>query len=56
MGFSPTSHNYKLSFSILDPLQANTITSEVKLALWRRFDQEGLLAPPSGDGSSSPPG
>ena len=54
MGFSPTSHSYKLSFSINDPLRATSITSEVKLALWRRFDEEGLLSPPSGDGSTSP--
>lgn len=56
MGFSPTSHSYKLSFSINDPLRATSITAEVKLALWRRFDEEGLLSPPSGDGSSSPSG
>lgn len=54
MGFSPTSHSYKLSFSINDPLRATSITAEVKLALWRRFDEEGLLTPPSGDGSISP--
>jgi len=54
MGFSPTSHSYKLSFSINDPLRATSITAEVKLALWRRFDEEGLLSPPSGDGSTSP--
>ena len=54
MGFSPTSHSYKLSFSINDPLRATSITAEVKLALWRRFDEEGLLTPPLGDGSTSP--
>ena len=54
MGFSPTSHSYKLSFSINDPLRATSITAEIKLALWRRFDEEGLLTPPSGDGSTSP--
>ena len=54
LGFSPTSHTYKLSFSIIDPLRANTILAEVKLALWRRFDQEGLLMSPSGEGSKSP--
>ncbi|MFN6352382.1 MAG: mechanosensitive ion channel family protein, partial [Cyanobacteriota bacterium] len=54
LGFSPTSHTYKLSFSIIDPLRANTVVSEVKLALWRRFDQEGLLMSPSGEGSMSP--
>jgi potassium efflux system protein len=54
--FSPTSHSYKLSFSIVDPLRAGSITSDVKLAIWRRFDAEGLLTPPSGDGGSSPSG
>ena len=54
LGFSPTSHTYKLSFSIIDPLRANTVVSEVKLALWRRVDQEGLLMSPSGEGSMSP--
>ena len=54
LSFSPTSHCYKLSFSIVDPLRANAISSEVKLAIWRRFDAEGLLLPPSGDGGSSP--
>ncbi len=53
LSFSPTSHSYKLSFSIVDPLRANAISSEVKLAIWRRFDAEGLLLPPAGDGSSS---
>jgi small-conductance mechanosensitive channel len=54
LSFSPTSHSYKLSFSIVDPLRAGAITAEVKLAIWRRFDEEGLLQPPSGEGSSSP--
>ena len=53
LSFSPTSHSYKLSFSIVDPLRANAISSEVKLAIWRRFDEEGLLLPPPGDGGSS---
>ncbi|MFN9646354.1 MAG: mechanosensitive ion channel family protein [Cyanobacteriota bacterium] len=56
LSFSPSSHSYKLSFSIVDPLRASSITSEVKLAIWRRFDAEGLLTPPSGDGGSSPSG
>jgi small-conductance mechanosensitive channel len=54
LSFSPTSHSYKLSFSIVDPLRAGTITAEVKLAIWRRFDAEGLLETPSGEGSNSP--
>ncbi|WP_371079053.1 hypothetical protein, partial [Salmonella enterica] len=54
LSFSPTSHSYKLSFSIVDPLRAGRITSDVKLAIWQRFDAEGLLAPPTGDGGSSP--
>jgi potassium efflux system protein len=54
LSFSPTSHSYKLSFSIVDPLRAGAITSEVKLEIWRRFDTEGLLTPPSGEGGSSP--
>ncbi|MFN9622811.1 MAG: mechanosensitive ion channel family protein [Cyanobacteriota bacterium] len=54
LSFSPTSHSYKLSFSIVDPLRASAISSEVKLAIWQRFDAEGLLTPPSGDGGSSP--
>jgi small-conductance mechanosensitive channel len=53
LSFSPTSHSYRLSFSIADPLRADAITAEMKLALWRRFDMEGLLTPPGGDGSSS---
>ena len=55
LSFSPASHSYRLSFSIVDPLLAASITSDVKLAIWKRFDAEGLLAPPSGEGSSSPP-
>jgi potassium efflux system protein len=54
LSFSPTSHSYKLSFSIVDPLRASAISSEVKLAIWRRFDAEGLLLPPDGEGGSSP--
>ncbi len=53
LSFSPASHSYRLSFSIVDPLLANSITSDVKLAIWRRFDAEGLLAPPSGEGGGS---
>lgn len=53
LSFSSTSHSYRLSFSIADPLRAAAITAEMKLALWRRFDMEGLLTPPGGDGSSS---
>jgi potassium efflux system protein len=54
LSFSPTSHSYRLSFSIADPLRAAAITAEMKLALWRRFDMEGLLIPPGGgDGSGS---
>ncbi len=56
LSFSPASHSYRLSFSIVDPLLANTITSDVKLAIWQRFDAEGLLAPPSGEGGSSSQG
>ncbi|MBM5817879.1 MAG: mechanosensitive ion channel [Cyanobacteria bacterium K_Offshore_surface_m2_239] len=56
LSFSPSSHSYRLSFSITDPLRAGSITSEVKLALWRRFDAEGLLTPPSGEGGSSAQG
>ncbi|MFM9087981.1 MAG: hypothetical protein ACKOPT_07560 [Cyanobium sp.] len=57
LSFSPTAHSYKLSFAIVDPLRAGTITAEVKLSLWNRFDAEGLLTPPQGEGvgSSSPP-
>jgi small-conductance mechanosensitive channel len=55
LSFSPASHSYRLSFSIVDPLLAASITSDVKLAIWKRFDAEGLLTPPSGEGSSSPP-
>jgi potassium efflux system protein len=54
LSFSPTSHSYRLSFSIVDPLRASAITSEVKLNVWRRFDAEGLLQSPTGEGSSSP--
>jgi potassium efflux system protein len=54
LSFSPSSHTYKLSFSIVDPLRAGSITAEVKLAIWQRFDAEGLLTPPIGDGGSSP--
>ncbi|MEB3334627.1 MAG: mechanosensitive ion channel domain-containing protein [Cyanobacteriota bacterium] len=54
LSFSPTTHSYKLSFSIVDPLRAGAITAEVKLAIWKRFDEEGLLQPPTGEGSSSP--
>jgi small-conductance mechanosensitive channel len=54
LSFSPSSHSYRLSFSIVDPLRASAILSEVKLRVWRRFDAEGLLMPPSGEGSSSP--
>jgi hypothetical protein len=54
LSFSPSVHSYKLSFSIVDPLRAGAITSEVKLEIWRRFDTEGLLTPPSGEGGSSP--
>jgi small-conductance mechanosensitive channel len=55
LSFSPTSHSYKLSFSIVNPLRASAITAEVKLAIWQRFDDEGLLTPPSGEeGGSSP--
>ena len=53
LSFSPNAHSYRLEFSIQDPLRANTITGEVKLALWRRFDQEGLLNPSPGEDSSS---
>jgi small-conductance mechanosensitive channel len=53
--FSPSSNSYRLTFSIGDPLLANAITSEVKLALWRRFEDEGLLTAANGEGSSSPP-
>ncbi|MEB3157081.1 MAG: mechanosensitive ion channel domain-containing protein [Cyanobacteriota bacterium] len=56
LSFSPASHSYRLSFSIVDPLLANTITSDVKLAIWQRFDAEGLLAPPSGEGGGSSQG
>jgi small-conductance mechanosensitive channel len=54
LSFGPTSHTYKVSFSIVDPLRSGSITSEVKLAVWQRFDAEGLLTPPSTDGVSSP--
>jgi potassium efflux system protein len=56
LSFSPTAHSYMLSFAIVDPLRAGTITAEVKLALWKRFDAEGLLTVPEGNGvgSSSP--
>ncbi|MFN9548433.1 MAG: mechanosensitive ion channel family protein [Cyanobacteriota bacterium] len=53
LSFSPSVHSYKLSFSIVDPLRAGRITADVKLAIWQRFDAEGLLLPPSGDGGSS---
>jgi potassium efflux system protein len=55
LSFSPASHSYRLSFSIVDPLLASTITSDVRLAIWQRFDAEGLLTPPDGAGGSSPP-
>ena len=55
LSFGPTSHTYKVSFSILDPLRSGSITSEVKLAIWQRFDAEGLLTPPPpAEGTSSP--
>ncbi|MFN7677075.1 MAG: mechanosensitive ion channel domain-containing protein, partial [Cyanobacteriota bacterium] len=54
LSFSPTSPSSRLSFSIVDPLRASAITSEVKLNVWRRFDAEGLLQSPTGEGSSSP--
>jgi small-conductance mechanosensitive channel len=54
LSFSPSSNSYRLTFSIGDPLQANAITAEVKLALWRRFADEGLLTPANAEGSSSP--
>lgn len=55
LSFSPTSHSYKLSFSIVNPLRASVITAEVKLAIWQRFNDEGLLTPPTGEeGGSSP--
>jgi small-conductance mechanosensitive channel len=53
LSFSPTSHSYRLSFSISDPLRANAITAELKLLLWRRFEEEGLLTPQEGSGASA---
>jgi small-conductance mechanosensitive channel len=53
LSFSPTAHSYRLSFSISDPLRANAITAELKLLLWRRFEEEGLLAPQEGSGASA---
>jgi small-conductance mechanosensitive channel len=53
LSFSPSSNSYRLTFSIGDPLLANGITAEMKLALWRRFDEEGLLAPQEGSGASA---
>ena len=53
LSFSPTSHSYRLSFSISDPLRANAITAELKLLLWRRFEAEGLLTPQEGTGASA---
>jgi potassium efflux system protein len=54
LSFSPDSNSYRLTFSIGDPIRAAAITSEVKLALWKRFEDEGLLTPSNGQGSSSP--
>jgi potassium efflux system protein len=55
LSFSPTSHSYRLSFSITDPLRADAITAEVRLEIWRRFDEEGLLATPPGTDQGSRP-
>lgn len=54
LSFSPSANSYRLSFSITDPLRASAITAEVKLAIWRRFADEGLLSPPAGDGANAP--
>jgi small-conductance mechanosensitive channel len=43
--FGPTAYEYDLVFSIPDPLMGNSVTSELRLAICRRFNELGLDPP-----------
>lgn len=43
--FGPERYGYSLQFSIADPLQAGAVSSALRLAICRRFDQIGIDPP-----------